>query len=210
MRVSIFRNFGTEGALASRWRRCSGDWWPGSARPSARCECRSSTATFPISSSCSASRSAWSTSALRGSSGALGAAARHRPGRGDRPATALARAGGCSTCCPTTSSVPTGVKVLQVSPSTLSLTFETSAVADGPRRARHRRRAGAGVRRGARHRRSGDRRRVGPVVSREQRHRSDDRAGERHGAPPSPVIDTVTDRRARLDRAPAQLAQTRS
>ncbi len=43
-------------------------------------------------------------------------------------------------------SVPTGIKVLQVTPATLSLTFESAAVRTGSGRARYRRRAGAGLR----------------------------------------------------------------
>ena len=76
--------------------------------------------------------------------------------------------------------VPAGVKVLQATPSTLSLTFEASAVRDGAGRPGSRRRSRAGLHRRARHDGAGHRRSRRPGLRRPEDHGGDDRAGGHH------------------------------
>ena len=191
----------------SGWRRCCGASWQGNAKPSVPCECRSSIATSRPSSSCWASPRRWSTCA----SAAAAACSGELRGadlvavldlRSARPGRRLFH------LLPGDIAVPAGVKVLQATPSTLSLTFEASAVRTVPVVPDLDGDPAPGFIVGTRHHRAGHGRGRRPHLRRPEDHRSDDRAGGHHRR--HHVRPRHGDHRAaRHARAPAQPAKRR-
>ncbi len=145
---------------------------------------------------------------LRGTSGALGAVARHRSRRGDRLASGAAGPAAVPPVARRRRRAHRRQGAAGVAADAV-VDLRGHGLAHGPGRPRHRRRAGAGVRGDASHVGSGDRRRGRACLRGAQRHRGNHRArqrawrhasGDRHGV----------DRRARLERAPPKSRGTRS